>query len=61
MPTAFYGSDVMCVQVLLNLVKILVICKSHGGVIMSFENILGNVPDRIRRHAYFTIDMTVSV
>ena len=59
MPTAFYRSDVTCIQVLLNLVTILVIRKSHGGAIMSFENILGDVPDRIGRHTYFAIDMTV--
>ena len=43
MPTAFSRSDVACIHVLLDLVTILVISKTHSGAVVAFEDILGNV------------------
>ena len=59
MPTAFHRSNVACVQVLLNLIAVLIICQTDGGAIMTFEDILGDVPDRILGDAYFHIYVTI--
>jgi hypothetical protein len=43
MVAALNGSNVVCIQILLDLVTVLVILKLQGGAVMAFEDVLVDV------------------